>query len=195
MVPGEETRAGADGEGAPPSAAPFESDGSRADRAASFVRSESSAGRLTPLGRAWGGTAEDLQAALDEIGAADVKVLRESGCVFLFSDRSMTAAYASLAARAEAGSVVSAIVETVRHDSRAYPRPTPVIVFSGPPFNLSPEGIAAALDAIGADTSSADIKQVRASDGSVFLFSSNEMDAGLAASRAEWMAVGRCDNP
>lgn len=168
----------------------------RAVRAARLVRDESGAGRITPLERAWEGRLEDLQAALDEDGDAnDIRVLHEGGRVFLFSGISMTAAYASLAARADSGSIVSAIAETVRHDSRVYPRPTPLSAFSGPPFNLSPDALAASLEEVAADPSLSDIKEVRASDDSVFLYSSDEMDPGQALSRAEWMAVGRYENP
>ncbi|RPJ81925.1 MAG: hypothetical protein EHM13_09715 [Acidobacteria bacterium] len=166
------------------------------DRVAGVVRAESSGGRPTRMESAWDGSVEDLQSALAESGdAGDITVLQEGGKVFLFSDRWMTVAYASIAVRAEAGSSTSSIADTVRHDSRLYPRPTPVVTFLAPPFNLSPDQLDAALDAISADASLGDIKRICASDGSVFLYSSAEMDAGQAASRAEWMAVGRYENP
>jgi hypothetical protein len=87
------------------------------------------------------------------------------------------------------------MAEAVRRDSSTYPRPTPTAVFAEAPYGLSLEEIEAAVNHLLDDPAWEDIEAVTASDGSRFLFSSRHMDAALAASRAEWMAVGRRENP
>jgi hypothetical protein len=55
------------------------------------------------------------------------------------------------------------------------------------------ETLTAAVEQI--TCASPDIRRLRASDGSVFLFSTNHLDPSYAASLAEWLAVGRLQNP
>jgi len=87
------------------------------------------------------------------------------------------------------------IAATVRSDSAGYPRPTPVATFRGQPYYLSKEEVTAAVGRMRVSPQYADINQVCASDGAEFLFSSDHLGREQAASMAEWIAVGRHDNP
>ncbi|HSK07999.1 MAG TPA: aldehyde ferredoxin oxidoreductase C-terminal domain-containing protein, partial [Vicinamibacterales bacterium] len=87
------------------------------------------------------------------------------------------------------------IVETVRRDSEVYPRPTPVASFTGTPYLIDERAVDAAIARLPELPDCADIRLATSSDGTRFLFSSRHMDPALAASRAEWMAVGSAGNP
>ena len=87
------------------------------------------------------------------------------------------------------------IAETVRSDSATYPRPTPVDAFAMEAFRLPAEAVTAAVEQLAADKRYEDIKPVRASDGSLFLFSTKSLEPAHARSLAEWTAVKQFENP
>jgi aldehyde:ferredoxin oxidoreductase len=91
--------------------------------------------------------------------------------------------------------LIPTIAGAVRRDAAVYPRPMPVAALAAAPFDLPEPQISAVLDRLLADPACGDIRLVTASDGSRFLYSSRHMSEALAASRGEWMAVGRPQNP
>lgn len=107
----------------------------------------------------------------------------------------MARRYAETAAGVASGDIPLTIAETVRCESATYPRPTPVDTFKSMPFNLSCEQIDAATRIIFGDSRFADIGSVRASDGSVFLYSTAHLSLAQAQSMAERIAVGLHENP
>jgi hypothetical protein len=156
---------------------------------ASRVRDASSTGTVLLL------DGEEMITSARSLGYDDLSLIREGERTYAYSERHMTRAYAELAARAGSEDLLHAIAETVRSDSATYPRPTPVALFSEKPFRFLPELLNAALQALAADPKYQDIHLVRASDGSRFLFSSNHLDTAHAESLAEWLSVGRLNNP
>jgi hypothetical protein len=126
---------------------------------------------------------------------ADLAMVVEGERSWLYSESFMTRTYAEAAALAEAGDHLKLIAAAVRHDSRTYPRPTPVTVFGLAPYGLSPEEIETALAALAKDPEFADLQTVRASDGSVYLFSATHLVPDLAQALAEWEAVGQHLSP
>lgn len=166
------------------------------EEAVETVRSRSRAGSLTRLDEVWNGSLEELTASLAaREDSTDIVVLPCGEAVFLYSERWMTEPYAAMAARAMSKDRLSLVALTVREDSLVYPRPTPVSVFSSPPFNLTPADLESILDELARDPAFADIGRVQASDGTVFLYSTSGMTAAYAESRAEWLAVGQYENP
>jgi hypothetical protein len=169
------------------------------------VREASRAGSLLRLDKPWQAAFEELIAAQRQQAAgvnenpdgdlADVSSVHEGGDVYLYSERHMARPYAEAAARAESGDRLRSIAETVRFESATYPRPTPAEMFSQPPFLLSATDLNEALEQMAADPRYPDIQKVRTSDGALFLFSADRMDAAQARSVAEWIAVGQFDNP
>jgi hypothetical protein len=118
-------------------------------------------------------------------------VVRDSGRVFLFSNLLMTRQYADACAQTQCEDKRHVIAETVRTESLTYPRPTSLATFSEAPFLLSAETVEAAVAGFAGDEAFADIQQVSASDGTVFLFSSTHLTPAHARSLAEWIAVER----
>ena len=165
---------------------------------ASKVRAASRSCRVIQLGEVWPGSENEfigLCQAQTGTEFRDIRLTRESGRTFLYSEQHMTRSYAEAAALSCGTDVCHIIAETVRMDSRTYPRPTPVAAFEEPPFQLSRDTISRAVEEISGIAGYSDIGLVGASDGSLFLFSSVHMNPGHAQSLAEWIAVGQMQNP
>jgi hypothetical protein len=77
------------------------------------------------------------------------------------------------------------LAEEIRANSRDYPRPVPVELFEKTPFDLTPETIEAALEAMAANPQFQDITAIRTSMGTVYLFSSLYLGHDHAAFLAE----------
>lgn len=153
------------------------------------IRAASRAGRLLSAVEA------GMDCSRELVGFEDiVRLQREEGCYF-YSSRFMSRSFAETAARIASGDPVRIVAESVRCDSATYPRPTPAGMFTAPPFCLAADEVQAALAAMACDDRYADVRTVRASDGSLFLFSAEYLDPDRAAAMAERFAVGQFDNP
>jgi hypothetical protein len=169
----------------------------RLEALAAKVRSASRAAGVVRLDDIWTGTEEEFLEAVRTEGLSgfdDIALIRDAGRTYVYSSRRMTGEYALLAARADADDLRHAVAETVRSDSIIYPRPTPIEFFYGAPYFFSPEAVDAAVDGIAGDPQYADICQLRASNGALFLYSSDHMQSAYAQSLAEWAAVERHQN-
>jgi hypothetical protein len=91
--------------------------------------------------------------------------------------------YARILDRKNAPAVL--LAEEIRSNSRQYPRPVPVALFEKPPFDLTPEAIAAALAALAAQPAYRDITAITTSTGAAYLFSSLYMERNHAAFLAQ----------
>lgn len=158
-------------------------------KAAEKIREASRAGRLVSAADAGVGCSEELA------GFEDIVMLRRGEDCYFYSDRFMSRRFAETAARIASGDPVRIVAESVRCDSATYPRPTPAEMFTGPPYCLAADELEAALAAIACDERYADVRAVRASDGSLFLFSADHIDPDRAAAMAERLAVGQFENP
>lgn len=153
-------------------------------------------GRLVPL-RA---LAEEL--AVSEAEAADLAAATSlavvegtKGKAYLYDPRHMTSRYAELMLRLEEGDIPELIAATVREESRMYPRPTLLGVFTEPPFGLAVEEVEQLVEEMGKREEYSDICLVRASTGTKYLFSSRHLDPDYAKSLVEWLEVGQYENP
>ncbi len=113
----------------------------------------------------------------------------------LYAPSVMTGTYARLAYGLLHSDAPAVVAETVRENSRLYPRPTPVAEFCGPPFDFSPHKVEATIRQLEGDPRYSDIRTTRASDGSLYVYSSQYLVTELAESLAEWDAVGRFNSP
>ena len=95
----------------------------------------------------------------------------------------LSCTYARILDRKNAPAVL--LAEEIRSNSRQYPRPVPVALFEKPPFDLSPETIAATLAAMAAQPAYRDIAALTTSTGTAYLFSSLYMERNHAAFLAE----------
>jgi hypothetical protein len=117
------------------------------------------------------------------------------GAVLLYSQQFITSSYAKLLARTEGGDPLATIADTVREESRIYPRPTDVRLFLEPPFNMTWDEITAHIDQLLGPETYGDIVKLVASTGTIYLFSEKHMTPGHARSIVEWEEVERYENP
>ncbi|OHD81388.1 MAG: hypothetical protein A3J97_11840 [Spirochaetes bacterium RIFOXYC1_FULL_54_7] len=125
----------------------------------------------------------------------DIKLMRGSRDLYYFSDKYMTSAYALHLFRVAEKDPARMIADTVRDESRIYPRPTPIASFLEAPFRMSKAALDGVLWQISQRNDMEDIKSTTASDGSIYLYSNEYLSAAHADSLAEWEAVGKVENP
>ncbi|MBI4786836.1 MAG: hypothetical protein HY782_07305 [Chloroflexi bacterium] len=126
----------------------------------------------------------------------DIKALvGPTGTSYFYSETHMTANYAALLARIEAKNPYATIAETVREESRVYPRPTKVALFYEPLFQIDPDMMGTVVEGMLQREEYQDIKKVVASTGAVYLYSDSYMPAGQAEAIVQWEEVEKDLNP
>ena len=126
----------------------------------------------------------------------DIKSLVVStGAVYLYSETFISKTYAGLLLRAEVNDPFATIAETVRDESRIYPRPTNIYRFNVPVFNIDPAELLTHIARMLEREEYKDIKMVHASNGVPFLYSNLYMEEPFAIGLAEWEAVEDEENP
>jgi hypothetical protein len=135
------------------------------------------------------------EALLAESAPEDIKFMRGRLDGYYFSALSMTAAYAKHLFRIAERDPMRLIADTVRDESRIYPRPTPLAAFLLQPFSMDQAELDGLVSQILSAAEYADIKCVSASNGERFLYSSEHLKPVHAEALAEWTAVGEKENP
>ena len=111
-----------------------------------------------------------------------------------YSSLAMSEAYATLLTRKEEDLLLM-MAEVIRENSAIYPRPVPLDIFMGTPFDLTQEKICECLKKMGEQAEYQDIAQTITSVGTIFLYSSQHLEPGHASMLAEWLDVGQANNP
>lgn len=126
----------------------------------------------------------------------DIKSLVAStGAVYLYSELHMASTWAGMALRAEVGDPFATIAETVRDESRLYPRSTDLKLFNEPVFGLNPAELEKYFTGLMEQEEYKDIKIVHASNGAAYLYSSLHMRENEALAYAEFVEVEEPANP
>ncbi|MDR0466987.1 MAG: hypothetical protein LBH94_06485 [Deltaproteobacteria bacterium] len=139
---------------------------------------------------------EELEAEISGAREQDpdlVVVCGPDGEEFYRSADLMSATYAEILAGKSAPCLLMA--ETVRKNSREYPRPIALDMFEYPPFDLEPEIIQGCLRRMAEDADFCDVGFVESSAGTVYLFSSRYLERDHAAFLAERLDVDLALNP
>jgi hypothetical protein len=160
---------------------------------------------LTPTGELYPLIPEperyQIAAILNEMQAderySDIrKVTTAKGSVFFHSDRHIAGGYAVLLSRGTAKNPCAAIVDSVRDESRIYPRPTNIRIFLQKEFDIAPGELERAIPEILRTEEFADIKMlVHPATGGVYLYSNRYLVEALASALVDWEEVGRDANP
>jgi hypothetical protein len=122
------------------------------------------------------------------------KVSDPGGASRYYSSRFMTDSFANLLLQKE-GDPLLLLAETVRENSRIYPRPIPLDAFKDPPFHLTEKEILACLQQMAETDAYQDIQRTATSMGTLFLYSTLHLDPSHARMLAEWLDVGQYSNP
>lgn len=125
----------------------------------------------------------------------DIQTLTIStGAVYLYSEAHITKNYAIILGRAEANDPATTIAETVREESKIYPRPTRVELFKEQVFNINPDDLETFIAQTLERPEFKDIKLLQASTGARYLYSTLHMSEDYAKSLVEWEEVGDYEN-
>ena len=111
-----------------------------------------------------------------------------------YSTQSMAEPYARILSR-KGENAVLLMAEVIRENSQRYPRPVPLELFEGPPFDLTPDEILSCLKEMAGSVEYQDIAQTTSSIGTVFLFSKLHLEPDYASMLAEWIDVGQSKSP
>lgn len=134
-----------------------------------------------------------LKGAINDNG--DLKEVSDGkGNSRYYSTQSMAEPYAKILSR-KGGNPVLLMAEVIRENSQRYPRPVPLELFDGPPFDLTPEEILSCLKEMAEGKDYQDIAQTTSSIGTVFLFSKLHLEPDYASMLAEWIDVGQSKSP
>jgi hypothetical protein len=85
--------------------------------------------------------------------------------------------------------------DTVRENSRIYPRPVALELFQNPPFNMTGEQLEELLHRLADDEQSQDIRYTQTSVGSIYLYSRKYLTDEYADFLAEDIDVGGDESP
>ena len=118
----------------------------------------------------------------------------KKAAIHYYSQRSMTEAYARILIQKVDGPL-TLMAETIRENSRRYPRPVRLDIFEEPPFDLTPEEISLCLKEMVEQEEYHDIQQTTTSIGTVFLYSKLYLEPDYASMLAEWFDVGQSKSP
>ena len=167
------------------------------------IRNKSSQGNIVEISEL---KAMDLELSEEEIDEKveilksddqfnDIRILSGEEGRYIFSDDSMTKKYATMMAKVEEDNLKELIAETVREDSKIYPRPTDIKVFKKSPFYLEDEVLNEVIDQMVEEENYKDINKVVASNGALYLYSNAHMEEDHAIGLTEWVEVIRKEIP
>ncbi len=125
---------------------------------------------------------------------SDIQILKGRTRYF-FSDDSMSESYARTLARVEDKDLLKLIAETVRENSRIYPRPSDCRTFYKTPYNISEEIFKSVLEEMKEKEEYQDIKITEASNGVPYLYSDEFLEEEHAIALTEWIEVIRKEVP
>jgi hypothetical protein len=111
-----------------------------------------------------------------------------------YSSQFLTEAYAIILLQKQ-GNPLQLIAEVVRQNSRAYPRPVPLDIFTRPPFDLEEKEVKKFAKEMAAVKAYCDIVLIKTSTSREFLYSSLHLERAHASMLAEWLDVGQANNP
>lgn len=144
-------------------------------------------------------TGEELKEKIAELLAdeeyKDIGEIKGRKGNYYYSEKYMVRNYAILLARIEDRDLLALIAETVRDESKTYPRPTDLKLFYEHPFNLTKNVLEEAVKRLGEDPRFPDIRQTKCSNGAIYLYSDLYMHPDQAAAQAEWLEVLIHENP
>ena len=124
----------------------------------------------------------------------DLQVINDpEGMEYYYSFNHMSNTYAGILVRKK--SSIIQIAETIRENSRLYPRPIPLDLFVDPPFDLQPEDIETALTMMNGRAEFNDIAHTTTSVGTIYLYSTRYLEHDYAQFLAERQDVGLAANP
>lgn len=126
---------------------------------------------------------------------SDIKELKGKKTIYFYSEKEMTDSYAQLLFRIEEKDLLKMIAQTVRYNSKRYPKTTSLNVFLKEPYCLKKEELSDIINQYKNIQEYKDIKETKASNGVVCLYSEEYLTRDYATALTEWAEVIREENP
>jgi len=126
---------------------------------------------------------------------SDICIVNGAEKIYMFSENYMTKNYSKMMILVEEKDLFKTIAETVREESRLYPRPTDVRLFGKAPFKLPKEEFYKVYEQLKKKEEYSDIQETRASNNALYLYSDKFLKKAHAASLAGWIEVEAEQNP
>lgn len=126
---------------------------------------------------------------------SDICIVKGAEKIYMFSEQYMTKNYSKMMILVEEKDLFKTIAETVREESRIYPRPTDARLFNKAPFKLSKEEFYEVYEQLKKKEEYRDIQETRASNNALYLYSDKFLKKAHAASLTEWIEVEAEQNP
>ena len=168
-----------------------------------FIRDNSSEGKFTkyedlylePISLTEDNITETIEALKLDPEYSDIVERLGKENRYLYSNKKMSENYADMVFRVEEKELLKLLVETVRYESKTYPRPTGISLFAESPFNFNATQVQDFLKQVIEKDEYSDILQTKASNGSVYIYSTKYMVKDLAEALTEWIEVGQYESP
>jgi len=128
---------------------------------------------------------------------ADIrKVTTAAGDVCYHSTRYVSGGYAALLCRAASKDPCATIAETVREDSKIYPRATNIRVFGAAAFGVAADALDGTIEEILRRAEFSDIRRiVHPATGGTYLYSDRYLTEPHAVALMDWEEVGKEESP
>ncbi len=126
----------------------------------------------------------------------DIKTVSStSGELYLYCDAHITEKYATMLVKSAVSDACQTIVDTVREESRLYPRPTKVSAFASQVYGIPPTTLHPCIVRVLNSTEYADIRKlVHPETEAEYLYSNLHMTEEQAVALMKWMEDGRKPN-
>lgn len=142
---------------------------------------------------------EEALSLIEELKArdefSDICVNKGKEKIYLYSKNYITNNYANMVISVEEKDHFKMIADIVRQESKVYPRPTDARLFNKAPFKLTKEEFYEIYKQLKNKDEYKDIKEARASNNALYLYSDKFMKKALADSLTEWIEVEAEQNP
>ena len=142
---------------------------------------------------------EEIEDVIDTLAAVesykDIKELQGKKARYFYSDSEMTNSYAKLLFGLEEKDILKTVVETIRNDSKRFPKTTNPKVFLTHPFYFQKEELKDILKQLENREEYKDIKETKASNGVICFYSDEYLTEDYAKALTEWAEVTRYDTP
>lgn len=130
---------------------------------------------------------EDMDLVMEEIlnnvDYVQIREIKGKDARYFYSSEKMNETYAQLLLRTKDKDFLRLIADSVRDDSKRYPKTTNLKKFLGSPYHIAEAELEGILDQLEKDPVYEDIKKATASNGVVCLYS----DLHLSKARAEYL--------
>jgi hypothetical protein len=126
---------------------------------------------------------------------SDIAEMKGKENRYFYSKKEMNENYARLLYRIEEKDILNMVAERIRNDSKRYPKTTNPKTFLLEPYNLKKEELVEIFQQFNKNENYMDIKESKASNDVVCMFSDKFLSQGYADALTELNEVTRVENP